>query len=86
MLPGKTFLIKMKKLIKKFEKIERKKFYLLCLVIFIVCLFVGLILGYAIKEYKIYQLKRYQAKLEKEMEERLSKKLENYQLKIIQEK
>jgi len=73
---------RIKQAIKKIEKLEKKKFYKLCSFIFVVSLFLGLIIGYGINAYRIYQLKRYQAKVEKEMRERLTKKLERYQLQL----
>ncbi len=74
---------RLRKLITWIENWEKKNpplFYGLVIFIFLI-LELSIILG--VKKYKIYRFKQLQAKSEKEMRERLLKKLDDFQVRIL---
>lgn len=77
--------MQLKKLRHKLDELEKKKkpqFILVCVLIFIIGLFTGVLFGCGIKTYKIFQQISYQKKVRQELEQSLTQRLEKMQLKV----
>jgi len=73
---------KLKKLINKLEKLPKCKLYLFFGLIFVIFIFLGLLIGYGISFYTIYNLKKYEARIKRETYQRINEKIEKYQEKF----
>lgn len=73
---------KIRRYIKRLERLRGRPLLRLSFITFIIFLVLGLIIGYSINTYRIYKLKNYQEKVEREAKERISRKLEKYRLQI----